>query len=326
MLTRREFLILSSAALGNALFGESKKPSSAQTLPEPGKRIYLPFVRNNYSEDYIKGLCYSPYQDGQDPSKGPYPSDDDIRNDIGILRLTGATHIRTYNSEGSSKNIPTLLIEKGSGIKVNAGCYIGQDTSVNKIQTANLIEMAKLPNVISVNVGNEALLFNTVTEQYLIDCIKRVRQNIPNSVSVTTGESWYQWLTRPDLVQATDYVFAHFYPYWEEPNPIPVENAVPFIKEKYNLLKQQYPGKRIVIGETGWASSGAAKGPAVPSLENQARFTNEFLEWARKEKVDFYFFETFDETWKTKYEGEIGRHWGLYYSNRTPKHPGLTLG
>ena len=84
-----------------------------------------------------------------------------------------------------------------------------------------------------------------------------------------------------------DYIFAHFHPYWE-PGGIPIDQAVSFIGEKYNYLKSLYPGKKIVVGETGWPTAGEIRGGAVPSLENQKRFLNEFVTWAKNNMVDFY--------------------------------------
>lgn len=329
MLSRRELLCGAGITFaGVVVFGLDQRGSSkAQVPPVLDKHVYLPLVTKGYQgipRVHIKGLCYSPYRDGQNPDWGPYPSDDEIKADIGILGGI-TTYIRTYGSDRNLKNIPSFVTEIGANIKVNAGCYIGPDHSINAGLLANLIEEAKLPNVISVNIGNETQQFGTVAESYLIDCLSLVRQNIPTEVSITTGDTWSQWLARPGLVSASDYIFAHFFPYWENPNPIPIENAVSFIKEKYGLLRQRYPGKRVVIGEAGWPSAGETRGNAVPSLENQRRFFNEFLSWVNNEQIDYYLFEMFDEEWKTRYEGEVGRHWGIYYSNRTPKHPGLTL-
>lgn len=287
--------------------------------------LYLSSVAKDYPAPPIRGLCYSSYRDGQNPNWGPYPSEEEIREDLTILASCTET-IRTYGSDHNIENIPRYIFELGLNMKVNAGCWLGTDTTVNNTLMNNLITEANTySNVVSVNVGNETQQFGTLSENSLISYITSAKQNIRNGVSVTTGETWYQWATRPNLASSVDYILPHFFPYWEQPNPIPIEGAVSFIRDKYNLLKSLYPNKKIVVGEIGWPSAGEIRGGAIPSLENQRRFINELLTWSNQENINLYYFEAFDEAWKKQYEDEVGEHWGIYNSDRTLKHPGLTL-
>ena len=73
----------------------------------------------------------------------------------------------------------------------------------------------------------------------------------------------------------------------------------------------EHPDKQIVIGETGWPSAGPPHGTAVPSAENQARYLSEFMSWVQSHQVQYFYFEAFDEGWKTN-EAGVGTHWGLY--------------
>jgi exo-beta-1,3-glucanase (GH17 family) len=291
---------------------------TATVVPSPTptveSRIYLPVS--------IKGLCYSPYRDGQDPDTGPHPTESEIKEDLDILEAI-TDYIRTYGAQNNLENIPRFVLEKGLAIKVNAGCYLGNNPEVNEQQIKNLVFVAKnYSNVVSVNVGNETQHFNVLSEDQLIDYIKRVREQIPPTITVTTGETWYVWTQRSRLADTVDYIFANCHPYWES---IPIEGAVTQVKNVFERLQTQYPGKKIVIGETGWPSEGVPKGGVIPSLANQKKFIEEFLRWASETEADFYLFEAFDENWKSKYESDVGSHWGIYYSNRNPKHPKLTL-
>lgn len=331
-LTRRELLrnafnLSCSLGLG-LLFREPKRDPEIT----PQYSVYLPIVLNKeayHPEVPVNGVGYSPYRDGQDPDWGPYPSLDEIRQDIDILNSTIlcpyfnqglVKEIRTYGSDHNAEKIPQLILEKGSSLKVNAGCWLGNDLGVNERLVVALVEEAKrFPNVTAVTVGNETQQFQTLPEQKLIEYIRRVKSQIPQSVKVTTGDTWYPWLTQPNLAAEVDFILAHFFPYWE-PNPVPANEAVNFIKEKYHLLQRTYPSKKIVIGEAGWPSAGEARGTAIPSLRNHNLFLAEFVYWACEEEgVSFYLFEAFDENWKKKYEGEVGGHWGIYNSNRTRK-------
>ncbi|HID64850.1 MAG TPA: hypothetical protein EYP49_19195, partial [Anaerolineae bacterium] len=88
-------------------------------------------------------------------------------------------------------------------------------------------------------------------------------------------------------------------------------------------LRGVYPDRVVVIGETGWPTCGEPYGNAVPGLENQRRFIEELWRWSNLYNTPIMDFETFDEDWKAAEEGEVGRCWGLYYADRTPKHGNL---
>lgn len=328
-LNRREFLRLSlwgGAAVGLSFSNLDKKLTAASPTTDVANSQYnvnLPIVEKNYTPpEQIRGLCYGPYRDGQNPNWGPYPSEAQMKEDIAILTQI-TDWVRTYGSDHLIDQVPRYITEKGSEIKVDAGCWLGDNSSVNQTSINNVINEANNnSNVFSVTVGNETQTFNTFSEEQLIYWINLVKQNVPSGVMVTTGETWYQWSKRPGLVNAVDHIFAHFHPYWEG---ILIDNAVPFIQEKYNYLRSLYPDKKTVIGETNWPSAGDIRGGAIPNVENQRRFIDEFVTWARQNSIDFYLFEAFDEKWKTMNEGEVGAHWGVYNSDRTSKHPGFTL-
>jgi glucan 1,3-beta-glucosidase len=36
------------------------------------------------------------------------------------------------------------------------------------------------------------------------------------------------------------------------------------------------------------------------------------FEWAKQEKIDIFYFSSFEEAWKAKDEGEYGVYWGLW--------------
>lgn len=329
-LSRREFLRWlfygGVAGLGLSFSTPARKTFASlgpDTTLDQQYHVYLPLIEKDYTPPIqTRGLCYSPFRDGQNPNWGPYPTEAQMKADVDILNQV-TNWIRTYSSNHNIDQVPRYIGEKGSNIKVNAGCWLGNDSSVNQALINNVIaEANNNSNVFSVTVGNETQTFNTFSEGQLISWINIVKQSVPQNVMVTTGETWYQWSQRPGLVDAVDYIFAHFHPYWEG---ISIDSAVSFIQEKYDSLHSLYPSKKIVIGETGWPSAGDAQGGAIPSLENQGRFINEFVPWAKQQSIDFYLFEAFDEKWKTMNEGEVGEHWGIHDSNRTSKHPGFTL-
>ena len=70
--------------------------------------------------------------------------------------------------------------------------------------------------------------------------------------------------------------------------------------------------KDVIVSETGWPSGGDVIGSAVPTQENAAFYFKSFIAWAHANKVPYFYFEAFDESWKAKYEGVQGAHWGIW--------------
>ena len=61
------------------------------------------------------------------------------------------------------------------------------------------------------------------------------------------------WLAHPELAADVDFIGTHIWPYWDG---VPVEDAVPYVLRRYKELQAAFPGKKIVIAETGWPAAG----------------------------------------------------------------------
>src|SRR5262245_32242229 len=106
----------------------------------------------------------------------------------------------------------------------------------------------------------------------LVKIIQRAKRESP--VPVTTGEIWSVWRDHPELVAAVDFIAVHILPYWEgRSSTTAVDDAV----GAYNLLRQLYPGKRIVIAEFGWPSAGYNLRNANPGRIEQAEVLRDFV-------------------------------------------------
>jgi glucan 1,3-beta-glucosidase len=83
-----------------------------------------------------------------------------------------------------------------------------------------------------------------------------------------------------------------------------------------------FPGKEILIGETGWPSQGRMREGALPSRTNQARVVSEILLLAKQENFRVNLIEAYDQPWKRELEGTVGGYWGLIDSvQRAVKYP-----
>ncbi|MGY2885378.1 exo-beta-1,3-glucanase (GH17 family) [Bradyrhizobium sp. USDA 4524] len=147
----------------------------------------------------------------------------------------------------------------------------------------------------------------------LIKVIQRVKKSV--NVPVTTGEIWNIWRDHPQLANSSDFVAAHVLPYWEN---FTDKQAVDQAVDRYNLLRDSFPGKRILIAEFGWPSQGYNLRSAVPGPFQQATVLRNFVTRAEAIGMDYNIVEAIDQPWKF-FEGGVGPYWGILNADREPK-------
>jgi exo-beta-1,3-glucanase (GH17 family)/glycosyltransferase involved in cell wall biosynthesis len=147
----------------------------------------------------------------------------------------------------------------------------------------------------------------------LIRLIQRIKKSV--NVPVTTGDIYSVWSQHPDLAYAADFIAAHVLPYWER---FPSTEAVDQAIDRYQFLRNQFPGKRIMIAEFGWPSAGYNLGRAVPGLFEQASVLRNFVSRAEAIGVDYNIVEGIDRPWKF-FEGGVGPYWGILNNAGEPK-------
>ena len=258
-------------------------------------------------------MCYGPFRKNQSPNTGVFPSENEIKEDLSILSKI-SSNIRTYGNDNVLFEIPRLANE--AGINCYPGAWISKYESLNEEFVENLIQIANqgYDTTKGLIVGNEALL-GGVGEEKLIQYISQVKQ--ATDIPVTTADTWYMWSIYPNVAKAVDNILVHIHPYWDG---VSVDAAAEYVINKYNKIKEDNPGKEVIIGEVGWPTAGSSLGRADPSEENQKKFLKEFIPLAKQNNIKYLIFEAFDESWKGW--GELEKSWGLYYEDRNIK-PGL---
>jgi exo-beta-1,3-glucanase (GH17 family) len=270
----------------------SNDAACTQPEPTPGKLS-------------LAGLAYGPFHTGQDPNRGVFPSSEEIQADIPTL--ASLTHyIRTYGSTGPAEVI--IQAAEAAHICVASGIWLGSDPAANTMEMMAGEQLASSRAVHAIIVGNEVLLRGDLSEGQLRSDIEQVRAKLGRAASITTADTYDEWLAHPALAQDVDFITVNIYPFWQG---ISVDSAIQSLDQAYTQVEKAFPHKQVVIGETGWPSAGPPHGAAVPSAENQARYLRAFISWAQSHRVQYFYFEAFDEDWKTN-EAGVGIHWGLY--------------
>jgi exo-beta-1,3-glucanase (GH17 family) len=253
-------------------------------------------------------ISYAPFRPGQspfDPATRIEPRQ--IDEDLALLApVTGC--IRTYSTDYSLDQVPEIA--KRHGLKVIQGLWLSGEPEKNRYQIQTAIDLARrYPDVITaVVVGNEVLLRGEMSAADLLNVIRTVKSQVP--VRVTYADVWEFWLRNPALLEAVDFVTVHILPYWED-FPIPAKQAGAHIEAIRRKVAAAFPGKEILIGETGWPSAGRMREGALPSPVSQAQVLHDVLTLAKRENFRANLIEAFDQPWKRVHEGSVGGHWGL---------------
>jgi hypothetical protein len=87
---------------------------------------------------------------------------------------------------------------------------------------------------------------------------------------------------------------------------------------RYQFLRNQFPGKRIMIAEFGWPSAGYNLGKADPGPFQQASVLRNFVNRAEAIGMEYNIVEAIDQPWKY-FEGGVGPYWGMLNAAREPK-------
>jgi cellulose synthase/poly-beta-1,6-N-acetylglucosamine synthase-like glycosyltransferase/exo-beta-1,3-glucanase (GH17 family) len=149
--------------------------------------------------------------------------------------------------------------------------------------------------------------------QRLVRLIQRVKKSV--NAPVTTGEIWNIWAEHPALASNVEFVGAHVLPYW---NGISSGEAVDEAVRRYQGLRDQYPGKRVMLAEFGWPSAGYNLMAADPGRFQQAKVLRNFVARAESIGMEYNIVEGLDRPWKY-FEGGVGPYWGVLNNAGEPK-------
>jgi glucan 1,3-beta-glucosidase len=267
----------------------------------------------------LECVSYAPFRGAQNPLDPTLmvPAAQIAEDLAQLAKITGC--VRTYSVDNGVDQVPALA--QKAGLKVIQGIWLGSNAAKNRAQIAEVVALVKAyPDVISsVVVGNEVLLRGEMTAADLATLIRSVKAQV--SVPVTYADVWEFWLKNREIYDAVDFVTIHILPYWED-FPVRARYAAAHVDSIRKRMGVAFPDKEILIGETGWPSTGRMREGALPSRANQARVVSELLDLARREKFRVNLIEAYDQPWKRRLEGTVGGYWGLIDADsRTLKYP-----
>ncbi len=254
-------------------------------------------------EGGMHGLCYSAYEEGQQP--GDILTIEQIRRRMAVI-APYTKWIRSFSCIEGNELVPQVARE--FGIKTLVGAWLGKDKDLNEQEIAGLIQLAKDGHVDIAAVGNEVLYRKDLSEEELLAYIQRVKSAIPET-TVGYVDAYYEFTDCPRISEACDVILSNCYPFWEG---CQIDYSLVYMKQMYQQAMLAAKGKKVIITETGWPSQGKNFEDAEPSMENAIKYYLNTQQWSREENIEIFYFSSFDESWKVGAEGDVGAYWGLW--------------
>src|SRR5210317_610336 len=168
-------------------------------------------------ESKIHGLSFSPYIEGQGP--GTIIEEAQIRTRLAIIEPY-VRWIRSFSCTEGHELIPAIAKEKG--LKTMVGVWLDNDREHNELELGNAIRIANQGDANILAIGNEVLLRGDLTEDELLDYVRRVKKAAPD-VDVGYVDAYFEFVDHPRITEACDVLLANCYPFWEG---CPAEHAL----------------------------------------------------------------------------------------------------
>ncbi|KAJ3752493.1 glycoside hydrolase family 17 protein [Lentinula raphanica] len=322
----------------------SRKSSSSSSSDDSISGDPSQFTKDSRLKQSFWGIAYTP-EGTLYPDCGAKLSD--VVTDIQLLsQLT--TRIRVY---GADCNTTALVLDAIQLTKVNMTVYIANypesddngeayDRQKSAIQSA--IQTFGVDHIAGVTVGNEFILdylddnggtdpnsaVGNAGAEILLGFINDTRSMLSDmSVSLKIGNADAGSYFNDMVLEDVDYGMANVHPWFAN---VSIDQAAGWTWNFFEttdvaLAKSLSNDPEMSIAETGWPTNSTnagneSNGPSTASEANLQTFLNTFVCQANANGTEYFFFEYFDETWKTEKYGGVEGYWGLFYSNRTLKN------
>lgn len=279
----------------------------AEISPQELAQLWSETLKNG-----MHGISFSAYEEGQKP--GDTITEEQVRRRMKII-APYTKWVRSFSCTEGNEFIPVIAHE--FGIKTLVGAWLGVNSQVNEREIEGLIKLANEGFVDIAAVGNEVLFRKDMTEDELLDFIKRVKKAIPTSIPIGYVDNYYEFSFRSRITDICDVILANCYPYWDGCS---IDYSLHHMQNMFETAKSYGGDKRVIITETGWPSEGGSHGAAFASNENAMKYFIETQKWSKQKDVEMFYFSSFDESWKVGAEGEVGAYWGIWDKNEKLKN------
>jgi len=154
-------------------------------------------------EDGMHGICYSAYEEGQEP--GSILTEDQIKRRMEII-APYTSWVRSFSCIEGNELIPKVA--KEFGLKTLVGAWIGDDKELIEEEIQGLLKLADAGHVDIAAVGNEVMYRKEMEDWELIQYINRVKEALPG-IPVGYVDAYYEFSIKPEITAVCDVILAN---------------------------------------------------------------------------------------------------------------------
>ena len=168
--------------------------------------------------------------------------------------------------------------------------------------------------------------------------LKQIKTDAPK-VPVSTAQTSDFWLNDASaaaLANKCDFIAVNIYPHWNwnkpdannqpklQLNSLTPQQGFDDFEKQYDDIAKKYPGKQIVVTETGWPTT-YGNTPNPPPIQYQKGLDNAhsyfklIKDWSDKNQVVVYYYSMFDDWYGVNATSQYNMHFGLLNTDRSKK-------
>jgi exo-beta-1,3-glucanase (GH17 family) len=256
----------------------------------------------------------------------------DVILDVALLSQV-TSRIRTYETQcNQAKLILDSIKSLNLNVSLALGVWIGRDENINLHQINEMKEVLRsYPRQYfeSLYIGNEVLFREEQTPSQLSTYIKEAKSFVTQELkwNLPVGTSDLGSKANLEVMEASDFFGSNAHPFLNGDN---VQNATKWVYDfvnnnvelvKNKAMKKKPPGSNIdlIISEVGWPYDGGVFNGAVAGRGQMQSFLNDWICKSKQKNIPWFYFEAFDEPWKSIYHREDAKwetEWGIFTADR----------
>ncbi len=238
-------------------------------------------------------------------------------------------HVRTYYPQYGGGAVDVGKIAKEANLILLLGLFLfdGHPDWIAGNYDQFVKPAVARGNIAGILIGNEDLQMIDVITQYLGKA-KADFPQIPIGTSQTIG-FWLSDGRAAQLLPLVDFIGVNIYPAWDwtradannQPIGVTPESGFNSFVDTYNQIQTRYPGRQIVVTETGWPTTfGTIPSQQFPvGISNARDYLNRVKAWALAQQVVVYIHNMFDDQYGVDTSSPFNYHFGLIDYAGNPK-------
>jgi len=258
----------------------------------------------------------------------PNPTAAQVSADLATMKQH-FDHVRTYYPQYGGGAVDVGKIAKDANLILLLGLFLfdGHPDWIAGNYDQFVKPAVARGNIAGILIGNEDPQMIDIITQYL----GKAKADFPQ-IPIGTSQTIDFWLydgRAAQLLPLVDFIGVNIYPAWDwtradannQPIGVTPESGFNSFVDTYNQIQTKYPGRLIVVTETGWPTTfGTIPSQQFPvGISNARDYLNRVKAWAQAKQVVVYIHNMFDDQYGVDTSSPFNYHFGLIDYVGNPK-------